>query len=305
VRKRYELAQVQMTAMPSAEQWPGSLAERVVAVEQTTGGIRRLESVANLPFAVVDVADSASKVAFEAPFIAESIVTETTERLRRVRGDGSWQREDVLLIGFGTVGSWVARFLADRERPRRIVIFDAENRKASLVMATRYEVTFDLRRALSEATVIIGCTGSRAFPQILDGDIRPDAILVSGSSGNVEFNGLMPRRADRYMKRPDAQGLSIRDTPFAVVHDDYVGTNRRGKFWITNGGFPINFTGAVDPVPVSDIQITRTLMLAGAIQASQLYGRGGGLQEFDKGADECIRDAFEEIRGQAARKSGT
>jgi hypothetical protein len=276
----------------------GLEAANVAAVEQTTGGIRRLEKVTSIPFAVVDVADSASKVGFEAPFIAESIVTETTERLRRIRGKASWTNERVLLIGFGTVGSWVARILAERRDVGKLVIFDHENRKASLVMASRYEVAFDLRRALGEATVIIGCTGNRAFPQLFDPEIRAGAVLVSGSSGNLEFNGLMPRRPDRYMKQSGAVGAAISDTPFAMVHDDYRGSNRHGTFWITNGGFPINFTGAVDPIPVREIQITRTLMLAGAIQARTMYGHGAGLQRFNADFDQCIVDGFEKLQSK-------
>jgi len=36
---------------------------------------------------------------------------------------------------------------------------------------------------------------------------------------------------------------------------------------LANGGFPVNFTGEIDPIPAEEIQITRSLVLAGALQA--------------------------------------
>lgn len=274
---------------------------QVVAVEQTTGGIKRWDERGGQPnFPLINVAESTAKVVFEAPSIASSIVAETTKRLDRLRGKADWRNEKVLLIGFGTVGGWVASVLTNEHAVKNLIIFDSSNRSMSTAMSVGYEVSVDLAKDLEKATVVIGCTGRRAFPERLGEKIRPDAILVSGSSGNVEFNGLVPSsRADRYMKQVDALGQGIMDMPFSKVHDDYRATNGRGKFWIANGGFPINFTGAADPISVEDIQITRTLMLAGALQAKKLFGHGVGLQKLDETYDTCIIRQYRKLQAKS------
>ena len=41
-----------------------------------------------------------------------------------------------------------------------------------------------------------------------------------------------------------------------------------------NGGFPINFDGTPDPIPAHRIQLTRTILMAGAVQAANLSDAG-------------------------------
>ena len=41
-----------------------------------------------------------------------------------------------------------------------------------------------------------------------------------------------------------------------------------------NGGFPVNFDGGVDTIPPEKIQLTRSLLFLGALQASQTREAG-------------------------------
>jgi S-adenosylhomocysteine hydrolase len=280
----------------------------VVAVEQTTGGMNRIAQ-RKLAFPVVDVAGSTSKLTLEAEQIADSIVKEMAVRIRRIRGRCDLAAERILLIGFGPVGAWVATALG-RAGARALTIYDNENRKLAIARASGYRIALSLRRAIKSSTLIIGCTGERAFPQAYDREIAADTILFSGSSGNFEFNGLVASRVrDRLMTIEKFPFRGVTRSSFSRVHDDYRSSARKaqGRFWVANAGFPVNFTGGLDPIPTRDIQITRTLMIAGAIQAKSLVGAAGP-HHFSPEYDRCIADAYEQIltsRGEAtnARRS--
>jgi S-adenosylhomocysteine hydrolase len=268
---------------------------QVVAVEQTTGGVNRLAS-RRLDFPVVEVAGSTSKLTLEAAQIADSIVKEMSARICRIRGQCDLADERILLIGFGAVGAWVASALR-ASGAQSLTIFDNDTRKMAIARAGHYAIALSLRRAIRSSTLIIGCTGERAFPQAYDRDIPADTILCSGSSGNLEFNGLVASQVrNRLMHIDKSRFRSVARTAFARVHDDYQSSGRKkqGSFWVANAGFPVNFTGALDPIPTRDIQITRTLMIAGAIQAKGLAG-ASGLHTFSREYDHCIADAYEQI----------
>jgi hypothetical protein len=63
-----------------------------------------------------------------------------------------------------------------------------------------------------------------------------------------------------------------------------------------NGGFPINFDGAVNCVPAQQIQLTRALMLAGAVQA--LEAEEVGVAPLDVETCEWLVRRFGELGGE-------
>jgi hypothetical protein len=61
----------------------------------------------------------------------------------------------------------------------------------------------------------------------------------------------------------------------------------------------VNFTGAFDPISIDEIQVTRALMIAGAVQASEARGEPG-LRKFSDAVDLCIAREFSRLVGKQA-----
>ncbi len=62
------------------------------------------------------------------------------------------------------------------------------------------------------------------------------------------------------------------------------------RFYLINGGFPVNFDGGVDPIVPEKIQLTRSLLYLGALQAS--YSQQPGLHDLDGRLQRMLLDAF-------------
>ena len=62
------------------------------------------------------------------------------------------------------------------------------------------------------------------------------------------------------------------------------------SFYLVNGGFPVNFNGGVDPIRPSRIQLTRSLLLAGAVQAS--HTKRAGLHDLSQNAQKLLMEAY-------------
>ena len=50
------------------------------------------------------------------------------------------------------------------------------------------------------------------------------------------------------------------------LHEFYIIDSEGKRFYVANGGFPIDFDGSLDPIAPEKIQITRALVLAACIQ---------------------------------------
>src|SRR5207302_6537530 len=115
---------------------------RVVAVEQTTGGIHRLARVGTVRFPVISVAQSFPKLAREAPYIAESIIGELFGRIRRLDPTIPPEQRHYLVVGYGSVGAWTARLL--RDRGVKPAVYDINNDKLSIAAADHFAISDDL-----------------------------------------------------------------------------------------------------------------------------------------------------------------
>jgi hypothetical protein len=64
-------------------------------------------------------------------------------------------------------------------------------------------------------------------------------------------------------------------------------------FFVANGGFPIDFSGALDPIAPESIQLTRGLLVGGAIQAARSLG--AGLLDFDPAIHDDILAEYDRL----------
>lgn len=246
-----------------------------VCVEQTRNGIRRLDHV-DLRVPVINVAESTAKLEHESPLIAESVKIELFRELVAIESGGIPLGRRALILGYGAIGRRVAARLHGCGFDVRV--FDPSGLNASLAAQHGFEFAPDLREVLPWASLVVGCTGTTSldtaeYPLIPDG-----CILVSTSSSDIEFKAWQLRAAGESLGSPRAwQGRAAREGELTgswrgVRHPcfDLVRVRRAGAtFYVVHGGFPVNFIGTVDPIPPRLIQLTRALLYAGAVQASE------------------------------------
>jgi len=234
----------------------------VVGVEQTSKG---LTAAANCAFPVVGVACSAAKKRLEPSIVAETV----WDKLEMVLPQAC-AASTMAICGLGNVGERLAEFIIERFKlrdsreinsGRNLLVFD-KNKK----MSDSFHVTANVRRAQSlaqvfeQAEVIFGCTGTDLTKDIIssldainDGRTR---YLISCSSFDIEFASLL-KKSER---NPNL-------SPFDLAqHVNSHGT----PFLIPQAGFPITFDRTPSAAPITQMQMTRGLLLAGLTQAAAL-----------------------------------
>lgn len=216
----------------------------VTAIEQTMSGIARFAE-SPPPCPVIEVASSAAKRHIEPPMIWDA----TLWKLRRLLAAfGRTCRFGV--VGAGSVGTAVAGGLA--ALGYRVAAFDCVPGRVAALEGVR--AADSLEALLEESQVVFGCTGS----DLLAGAsgwrrITGRRILISCSSQDREFATALAESGQGHTADPLAD--------LEVKLD-------RGKLLVPRGGFPANFDGSPESVGASDIQMTRALLLAAALQAA-------------------------------------
>lgn len=252
----------------------------VVAVEQTTSGVRRIEELANVPFPIIDVAESQAKRHHESPYIASSIIRNLETRIQALPVERELADADALVVGIGAVGMEVAKQL--RSKVARLAVYDVNDERLAVASNDGFHVV-GLRYGLSRSQIVIGCVGKNWLPEVAEQLIQDGAILASGSSSNVEFLGLDV--LDEYD-----------EAAFQLAHRDYLVKVQSGKAWVLNAGFPVDFDGSPDPIPPKVIQFTRALMLAGIYQAMETNPTDGGLIRLDQRLQDVLTGAARHLK---------
>ena len=257
---------------------PSSTARRnlndyhVVAIEHTKCGTYRPE-LNNLPFPLINMADSYLKTQIESQFIAESMFVHLNAILQRLMNSSSMI---IGVVGGGNIGKEVLVFLSEKYSSIPVIIFDRESDVLPLSEITalgwgnvKREATIEA--IFLQATVILGCTGKDFMErESKDCFVRNPARqihLVSCSSGDTEFNTLL-------QQMPGYKFESLKD-----IRDYSMPIDAAGEKLLTlyNGGFPMNFlieqpagVPVEETVPLCQVQITRSMKLAAIVQALKL-----------------------------------
>jgi S-adenosylhomocysteine hydrolase len=220
----------------------------VVGLEKTTAGLMGPKNREFPLVPIINVAQCATKKTLESPLIAETIVKKLLPQLPK-------NPDKVCgVIGYGSVGRAVATLL--NSIYKRVIVYDPHYLTHNEANPWR---ACNLSELITDSDLIFGCTGQDLIPIELFKVTKKEKILISCSSEDKEFLGLLKEIQEIQKK----DGVKI-NNPFQEL--EYI-SKQGAKVRILNGGFPINFDHTGESVPAKDIQLTRALVLVGILQA--------------------------------------
>ena len=229
----------------------------VIAIEQTSSGYEAIRNC-NLPFSVINVARSPTKLTFETPLIAQA----AAERLYISLEKLGLNVKEALIIGAGALG----KVLQKRLSPGiKVAMYDI-NKSLS-------DFENDISDIIENFSLIIGCTGKTSIPHQFHSFLSPGTVLVSVSSSDREFDAHHLRKRIRETQRCH-QDLAI---------DDLL---------LINSGFPVNFDGDRENIEPERIQLTIALITAGILQGRVSHGCNDGIIPLDSYFENKIANEF-------------
>jgi hypothetical protein len=213
----------------------------IIGVEQTTRGIVRLREGYGIYPPVISVAGSALKKEIESGFIAKAIAKEAKTLIEKTG------KKRVGIVGTGNVG--------------KLIIEEIEKAKfqASYYDFSRFNVMGSSRKGnvtsvseiIEKNDVIIGATGKDFLRGVILDKSRGEKYFLSASSADVEFYSMLNRAGF-----PSDNFETINFQPHSKL-----------TLKIVNGGYPINFNRKKEIEMAEDMQLTRTLLFAGFVEA--------------------------------------
>lgn len=248
-------------------------------VEQTRRGARIAHELADkglLKCAVVNVAESWAKLQRESPMIGQSVVAEVSRKLDRLERSGLPRPSEATVIGYGAVGQAVAKAL--QARGLTVHVYDRDPDVLAKLPPGMVGHS-SKSEALTHGAVTVSCVGARTlWPE--DWDWLPNgAVLVNAASADDELGPQDLRELHKAPATIDASGESwgvfngqpiSLGHPSAEAHSDSMVKLASGKeLLLASNGFVVNMTGERDPIPPRFIQLTRALLLMGAMTATR------------------------------------
>lgn len=274
------------------------LANRFTCVEQTSRGARTVNTIKQPLCPIINVARSDAKTLYESPVIAKIMVDEFINSLEYWKKAGAFQLKNkkVLLLGYGFIGENVAKELLGHGF--NISVYDPNNNQLEKAKKLRFATVKDLHKTFKKIGVLIGCSG---MPVIKDKEfqmLKPAALLVNMASTDMEFSAwdlrpkgeiiyqhILPSDLKYFKKHMPLPWRSLYKIQLAKTY-----------IYLANGGFPIDFSGKINPIPADDIQLTSSLLLGGAIQA--VLAKKQGLINLDSKLQKNIVIEYLKLKSQ-------
>lgn len=306
-------------------------AHRFRFVEQTQRGANAVKEVAahvpgGLKSPVVNVAESRAKKDHESPSIGYSVWKETKAILDKIEAQGVTVPKSATVLGFGAVGSQVARELKDAGYD--VHVYDPDPNRMAQATAQGFTAHGDKRQALGHGNVLVSATGRTAVSLDDVKHLPKQAVLVNAASANNELNAtnlltlqMLSANALMGTVRIGPKGVEVprslisqadtaqldegghlwdtfggrsvdlgRDDS-ATQRDRVVKTKEGQDLYVAHAGFVVNLTDDDDPIPPSYIGLTRSLLFAALVQAAGETRTG--LVDLDDGVQQKIIDTTE------------
>lgn len=226
---------------------------RMGGVEQTRAGFYS-RNVATARMNIVNVAQSAAKIIFESPFIADATVNEISQITNKLDKD----RCVVGIIGFGAIGRALATKLI--QDGFSVCVFDKDPTSyENYPLKDKIEILPSIEELFIHTNFIIGSTGqdtTESFdPLSLNGH---DRIVVSVSSEDKEYKSFLKAIANK--------NTILDIDPLSTIR---CYTKSGNIIEILYGGFPVNFLNSHKKpfnVPAVRIALTQALLFTAVMQ---------------------------------------
>jgi hypothetical protein len=275
-----------------------SITGNFTCVEQTSRGSRVVNSL-DLLCPVIDVARSKTKTILEAPMIAESMVEEFVALLKQWQRSKIYRLADnkVLLLGYGFIGESVAPRLL--KHGFDVVIHDPDSDRMLQASLKGLTTIKSLEEVYKKISVLVGCSGTQVIPEEDFAKLKNGTMIVNMASTDTEFSSWKLRARGKIIYQnilaSDLQYLkAYMPLPWRSLYE--VSLDKDKYFYLANGGFPIDFCGKINPVPLKDIQLTSSLLFAGSLQAVQV--NQAGFVELDLASQDKIVAEFLRLKGR-------
>ncbi|MBY0529421.1 MAG: hypothetical protein K2P51_04440 [Rhabdochlamydiaceae bacterium] len=191
-------------------------------VEDTNNGHWRYQMAGEHQIPVLSMAQSPIKD-IEDTVIGDSVVY-STERIFREEFNGILQGITSGVIGYGKIGTSTATAMKGRESS--VTVYDIDPAKCIRARMEGHRIA-PLQKILSESDLIIGCTGKTSVRAEELQYIRDQAVLVSASAKNEEF--------DLHAFEEECEREEISKVVWRYKQKD-------GRcFYLLNQGTPVNF----------------------------------------------------------------
>ena len=233
-------------------------------VEQTRSGVWKVEAHldnGSFPLPFVSVAETRIKALLESPLVARSAV----QGIERLIPNEDFQGQNVLVVGYGSIGENLAKQLKDRGM--KVFVFDTDPLKRLAAQREVFTVAEDLPSLIIETkpSLVIGCAGKSSFGKEEMLALPNSCYLASTTSRDWEF---------------DKKEL-------AILADKISGDVKQKRYHIGNktltllaDGFPVNFEGG-ESMPNRSSDLVLSMMLLGAIRLSTEELQNGQIPDND------------------------
>jgi hypothetical protein len=270
-----------MEACLHTDNWYGfgdreTLLRSLSGVEGTRDGARQLQEK-ELSFPVVNMAESPAKLRLTAVLIGWSVVEEIERCLNDLREQGLSPSRRCLVSGFGSTGSYVARFL--RELHYDVVVKDPSPAARARASAEGYPTVDKVPAEGLDVGFVVGCVGAEAIDAAELGALPTGTLLFSASSSTKEFpltkrsgfqvDGFYETKSDARIRFAGKE-LQIGVPGVDRSHWHYRLHGGGKEHLLMGAGFPINLTGHPDPIEDVLVELIRALLVLGSHQARQL-----------------------------------
>lgn len=228
---------IQAIARVVREKYPAH-AHLFAAVEQTQGGINRLEDKP-LPFPVVASGSSWGKRTHGSAMFGHAVSREIESMLPELARRQHWNgSKRITVLGYGEIGGAVARHF--KEAGFTVTVYDPDPSKLAQAAREGMVATADQPTALGASGILVSAAGRTAFKHDDFAYVPAGAVIVNAASSNElprigEANGGLPKPGEsQYSNMHDiSRALRLKDPKDG--HEMY-----KGFTFVKNGGV-INF----------------------------------------------------------------
>jgi S-adenosylhomocysteine hydrolase len=249
-------------------------------VEQTTNGIRNDQAVLKnkneLLIPIASVAESEIKNRIEPVHVARAVI----QNIKSSIPDTNLAGRNVTIIGFGAIGESLSHEL--KANDAIVTVFDSnENRRLS-ANQKGFLTAQTSAEAVSDADIVIGCSGTRSITRDEIARMKHGCILVSASS---ELKEIAVEELEKLSKT--SVNKPFRNPKRKKVGTIYIMRQKCKTIILLADGYPINFWGMNSmPDNVSDLVLSLILISAIEISKGRLKQNGINSDFVNKIADE-------------------